>query len=197
MPPRFAILAFIAVAFGLYELWSEREVSRPPGIIAPAAPLQNPVADPVPPFEHRGWTIAPVADFKAQARVIGKAFYRWDATAGIAPVDLALAWGELSDSRVLADIRFSQHTRFLHYRFDTPPVAPERITNQTANVHVIPADATVERRLKAVRRGEVVTLEGWLVNASRSGRSWNTSLTRTDTGAGACEIMFVTNVSTR
>ena len=43
--------------------------------------------------------------------------------------------------------------------------------------------------------GQVIRLEGFLVDASRPGGwHWNTSMTRNDTGAGACELIYVESV---
>jgi hypothetical protein len=59
-------------------------------------------------------------------------------------------------------------------------------------MHMIPADAGVRGALKRVRKGQLVHIEGFLVDASRAGGwRWNTSLTRGDTGAGACELVYV------
>jgi hypothetical protein len=41
----------------------------------------------------------------------------------------------------------------------------------------------------------VVHLEGFLVDAARPGGwRWNTSMTRDDTGGGACELIYVERV---
>jgi hypothetical protein len=59
-------------------------------------------------------------------------------------------------------------------------------------MHMIPADAAIERRLKAVRPGQTVRIDGWLVEArGTDGWRWRSSITRDDTGAGACEVIFV------
>ena len=59
-------------------------------------------------------------------------------------------------------------------------------------MHMIPADDGVKYQLEQVRVGQVVHIEGFLVDASRAdGWHWNTSMTREDTGAGACELVYV------
>ena len=59
------------------------------------------------------------------------------------------------------------------------------------------ADAVVARQLKRLRVGQVVHLNGYLVNGVRDdGVYINTSLTRSDTGPGACEVMLVEEVDT-
>jgi hypothetical protein len=43
-----------------------------------------------------------------------------------------------------------------------------------------------------VRAGDRVRIEGWLVEATApDGWRWRSSLTREDTGNGACELVYV------
>jgi len=59
-------------------------------------------------------------------------------------------------------------------------------------MHMIPADDRIEKMLKSVRPGEVVKLSGYLVQVNASdGWHWKSSLTREDTGNGACEVVYV------
>jgi hypothetical protein len=53
----------------------------------------------------------------------------------------------------------------------------------------------VRRAIKKLRVGEVATMTGQLVDAHRpDGFSWPTSLTREDSGPGACELFYVRSV---
>ena len=48
------------------------------------------------------------------------------------------------------------------------------------------------RPLPKLRPGQLVTIDGYLVDVrGPGGFAWNTSRTRTDTGNGACEIVWV------
>jgi hypothetical protein len=59
-------------------------------------------------------------------------------------------------------------------------------------MHLIPATPAVEKRLKSLRPGQVVALKGYLVEVTGDGGfTWRSSLTREDTGAGACELIWV------
>jgi hypothetical protein len=65
-------------------------------------------------------------------------------------------------------------------------------------MHLIPADDGVERALSRVRPGHVVELRGQLVEArGDNGFQWRSSLTREDSGNGACEIVFVERAALR
>jgi hypothetical protein len=60
----------------------------------------------------------------------------------------------------------------------------------------VPADASVEHKLRKLRPGQIVHLSGYLVDVrGPGGFTWNTSLRRDDTGAGACEIMWIESVA--
>jgi hypothetical protein len=90
----------------------------------------------------------------------------------------------------------SQSSRFYWWRphADTL-VPPEMIITHSANTHVIPTDDRIMKELGRLRVGEVVRLTGTLVDANRDDGAWiRTSLTRNDTGAGACEVLLVESV---
>jgi ABC-type transport system involved in cytochrome c biogenesis ATPase subunit len=55
---------------------------------------------------------------------------------------------------------------------------------------VIPDNAVVRAVLGKLRRGSVVELAGELVDIEGENGSMRTSLTRVDTGAGACEVLL-------
>ena len=98
---------------------------------------------------------------------------------------------------VLAAFDISQSARFYSWRpHGALPIAREAVITHSANTHVIPADPEVRAQLKRLRVGEVVHLDGVLVDALRDdGATARTSLTRSDSGAGACEIMLVESVA--
>ena len=59
-----------------------------------------------------------------------------------------------------------------------------------------PADENVKARLLKVRKGEIVNLKGYLINVKhQDGWTWRSSLTREDSGAGSCELMWVSEVA--
>ena len=74
---------------------------------------------------------------------------------------------------------------------------PEEITRSATNAHLIPADDAIRAALFSMSPGSVVEIRGLLVNAkAEDGFYWNSSLSRTDSGAGACELIYVTRAST-
>ncbi len=147
-------------------------------------------------LQRDGYTIEPVADYSVRARVLSIERYRIGREADLSPVDFALGWGPMSDSAVVDRLTISQSNRWYQYRWnDAPPIEPSIIARTSANTHLVPATETIKNKLFDVRKGAVVTLSGYLVNIKHpDGWSWRSSLTRDDTGGGACELMYVTDV---
>lgn len=193
-----AILFGGLVAASLWQGWSQwqlRAVHPDDGILAPADPLQTDVeaADTI---VYGRWTLTPRARYDITARILSREDYHFDDLASLIPEDLALGWGAMSDNRVLRDFEISQSARFYYWQPIAPlPIPREDVIEHSANTHVIPADAGVRRELARLRVGEVVHLTGELVDGVRDdGRWFHTSLTRKDTGPGACEVMLVDTV---
>lgn len=147
------------------------------------APRQHDIA-PEPLFERQGWRVVAVADYALTARVLGNERYRFDALADIVPRDLALAWGPAARDDVQAQLKTWQSGRWLHWRTRGTrlPLARGVLTRSMANVHIVPIDDSVEHVLARTAPGE---------DGARVVRS---SRTRTDSGAGACEVLLVTAV---
>ena len=178
-----------------WDQWTHRRMHPPDGPIAEYEPLQSEVP-PVPTVVHGRWTLTPRAHYDITARVLGNERYKLDALASLVPEDLALGWGPMSDNRTLSQVEVSQSARFftLHLH-ENAGISPDTMITHSANTHVIPADRSIQKQLAGLRVGEVVRLTGTLVDATRDDGAWiRTSLTRTDTGAGACEVLLVESV---
>src|SRR5687767_15024732 len=189
MKPGFFIGAIIVSLYII--LWQEPEIPRPAGVLAPDEPYQRQLYTSL--FrEKNGYRIAPLATFDIRARVIAAARYRIGRESDLSPVDLVLGWGAMSDSKVLQQISFSQNGRAYTWRTNTFPVPREVIVTHSANMHMIPAAAEIAGQLKSIRPGNMVHLKGLLVEVtSTEGWRWKSSLTRADTGGGACELILV------
>ncbi len=191
------VLALAVIAFGVGSMLSNRPVARPPGVLAPDDPLQRELAD-VAPLQYQEYELTPRALFDLEARVLSAEQYRWDGGADLAPVDLALGWGPMSDSALLARFKVTQGARFYTLYPQDEAVDLTLALRHSANMHLIPANEAVRRTLESARAGQVVSLRGQLVDAARSdGYKWRTSLTRDDTGAGACELVYVDSAALR
>lgn len=157
------------------------------------SPLQSAVPSGVAAVRLQAATLTPLAGFRVEARVLGRRDYSSGRESDLSPTDLALGWGRMREDAVLARLEVSQSGRWYHYRWrDAPPIPPAEIVRSSANMHFIPADPVAARELAAVRTGDRVRVEGWLVEAvAPDGWRWRSSLTREDSGDGACELVYV------
>jgi hypothetical protein len=184
------------VVLGAYRWYSHRDIDRAPGVLAADAPLQRPLAG-AQPVERDGFRLRPRAEFRATVRVLHRENYSRGALARLMPTDFAVGWGPMSDSRVLQDIEISQGNRFYYWRTETWPIARQDIETHSANWHVIPENAAVRAVLDRLRSGSLVELRGTLVDIEGREGGMRTSLTRDDTGAGACEILLASSARLR
>ena len=189
------LLAVLVIAGGAW-WWRGRPLDQPPGVLAAADPIQT-EPESKDSWSFRGQRITPLAAFELQARVLGVERYRFDRAADLSPVDLALGWGPMSDSRILDAFQIRQRDRWYFWQAAHLPIAESAVITHSANMHMIPADRGAERRLLAVRPGQLVALRGKLVRVDGpDGWHWVSSLTRSDTGDGSCEVVWVDSVST-
>ena len=188
------LLLLLALALAWRD-WSHREIVHQPGVLVAELPRQLP-ADASAIIRLRDYSLTPRARFELRARVLSREDYRWDTGSGLAPMDLALGWGAMSDQAVLDRIEISQGARWYFTRYDPPaPLSDRDIIRHSSNMHVVPADAAILGRLRELRRGDLVWLSGLLVDADHdSGFRWRTSLSREDTGDGSCELFYVERV---
>jgi len=195
--PQLKIAAcWVAVLLGVW-IYINSDVPQPPGVLVTGDPQQTGIVE-------RHWArgdahFTALAQFDIRARVLSASHYTFDQQADLSPVDLALGWGRMSDTDVLAGIKITQSGRFYFWgprMGHTLPISRPEIISHSANMHMIPANDEVKKTLLAVKTGELVTIAGFLVEVKRpNGWKWRTSLTRTDTGGGACELVWVERVS--
>ena len=195
MARKLFILSVIALCYLLVRDWDSAPVSHPPGILVTAPPLQLDVQ--AEGFMVDDYRVTRRARFEIRARVLSTEPYYLHRESDLSPLDLALGWGPMSDTAVLDRIDISQSGRWYRTRYELPPpVSDQQIIYNSSNMHMIPATAYIGRSLEKVRVGDIVLLTGHLVDVDHdSGWHWRTSLTREDTGNGACEIVFVESIS--
>lgn len=153
------------------------------------------------------YNLTPVAEYKIQALVVHRMDYRFFSihnSDSIFPVDLCLIWGENLENKSYQnkDLSFSQDSRFCFFRWRREAsINPDLISNN----HLITNDPDILRIINQVKPGDQVSISGYLVNveAKKVGKvseydpsAFNlaTSLSRTDSGGGACEIIYIKNI---
>jgi len=185
------MLICFCVAVGAFAWWANRPVRHGPGVIAPDKPRQQALSNHQP-FRFNGYTLLPKAAFDIRARVLSKRRYRIGWGTDLCPIDLAMGWGPMSDEAVLKAIKIDQYNRYYVWSAKQLPVPLREIELSSANIHIVPASLEVRKLVLACRVGHLVRFSGYLVDVTGAdGARRTTSLTREDTGANACEIVFV------
>ncbi len=189
----FVKLGLVAAAIGAMWWFSPgRSIAHAPGVLVAVEPRQTSL----PGFsipDIAGWKLRAVADYELRGRVLGTKRYHSGASADLVPVDVAIGWGPMSDTRMLDALTFSMGNRFFFYEWENrPPLSDEEILRNVSNNHVIAANDQVRNTIANLRPGHLIYFRGYLVDATKPGEgSWVTSRRRDDRGNGACEIFYV------
>ena len=168
----------------------------PPRVERGGMPLQSEIPSTMPRLSMEGATLQPLAGFSIEARVLGREDYRMGREADFSPTDLALGWGRMTEDAVLGQLQISQGGRWYRYSWkNDPPIPLGEIVRSSANMHMLPADDAVAAALGDVEAGDRVRIDGWLVQVNApDGWRWRSSLSRTDTGAGSCELLWLERI---
>jgi hypothetical protein len=144
----------------------------------------------------RSYRLTPRASYDISARVVARERFRLAPAAGLIPWDLGLVWGPLVEEPYRSRLSYFQTSRILFWSWKDPSFDRPLIASHAANVHIVPATYLLSTVLRWVRTGDVIRIEGDLVDIEGpDGLTWKTSLTRTDTGPGACETIWVRSVT--
>ncbi len=147
-------------------------------------------------FRHEDYLITPLADFSITARILGVEKYYFDRGAELSPIDLALGWNRMSDPEVLRHFDISQGGRWYRWRLEHWVIPRSEIIASSANMHMIPANSQIEKRLKKLRKNQTISITGQLVAvAGDNNFQWRSSLSRTDSGNGSCELVWVESIA--
>ncbi|MDZ7724714.1 MAG: hypothetical protein U5R06_18370 [candidate division KSB1 bacterium] len=185
------IVILLVAGLALFLFFPQGKLTYGPGRIAPDAPEQKRLLN-AEAKRVNGYQVQPLAQFNMEARALSTRKYYFGQESRLSPLDVVFGWGPMSDERVLEHISISQGNRWYHWRSSDLPIPKSSIQLHSANMHLIPSNERVKKKLKQIKIGHVVQLKGKLVRIGASdGWSWKSSLSRTDTGAGSCEIIWV------
>lgn len=164
------------------------------------SPLQSDIGNRIQEIKLGESNIIPLAGFSLQARVLSRENYSFDPGAEFSPVDLALGWGPMADPGMAEKLNVNQSTRWYRYSWsgEGPPIPLNEIISHSANMHMVPASNAVAESLKHISKNDVVELNGWLIRIEKNnGWRWQSSLSRDDSGDGACELVYVCSINVK
>lgn len=144
----------------------------------------------------KSYKMMKLSTFEGEFRVLSREDYHTGREAEISPTDLALGWGAMADPQVYKQLSIRQSNRWYYWRYENEPPIPRReIETHSANMHIIPVNKAVAQKLSKVDDNDLINLKGQLVEVSANdGWVWRSSLSREDTGNGACELFLVESI---
>ncbi|OGB65633.1 hypothetical protein A2296_02650 [candidate division CPR3 bacterium RIFOXYB2_FULL_35_8] len=157
-------------------------------------------------FDREGYRyeVTPLFDYEINGFIVSSynyAFIRFYKRDNVFPVDLCMLWGKNMETKIYQskDVNFSQDTRFCYFSY-TGEVSFNH--DEISNNHIVVDNDMLEKQFTSLNSGDQVRIKGKLVNIKATSISklneydppyfeWNTSTTREDSGAGACETIYV------
>ncbi|TVS02862.1 MAG: hypothetical protein EA413_11725 [Cyanobium sp. PLM2.Bin73] len=114
--------------------------------------------------------------------------------------DVCVIWGENASNGSYRQARFHSGEITCFVRFPSAPAGQAFVPRALSNNHLLAVDPALRRQLRNLRRGDQIALRGYLASYSHdqptgtgSGQGYwrGTSISRDDTGNGACETIYV------
>lgn len=137
-----------------------------------------------------------MASFSSRVLVLSRRDYptsKEDPLSAVSPTDLAVAWGPAATAAAREAVELWQVNRRYAWRARKSDMETSGVGDfmrHSGNWHMVPGAPEVASELKRVRKGDVVRIEGDLVQVVfDNGVYFKSSMTRDDTGDGACEII--------
>lgn len=148
-------------------------------------------------FDENIVTLEPQAEYEVSALILSRKNYYFEFGAKVMPTDLALGWGDMGDPEKNQGIKVTQSGRWYYFNYDNNATLKGRyMATHSSNHHTIPASDEIKKAIGRTKKGQLIRLSGYLVDITTEGENFDrkSSTTRTDTGAGSCEIMYVLEV---
>ena len=188
------LIIFVLLCGGGYYYWTTRPVTYGPGVVAPDKPVQE-AAFNIDKIHYKNFDIETKAKIKLEARVLSIEHYYFDKYADLTPTDIVFGWGPMSDEANLNALMVRQSERDYSFEIIKPPIQQQKMWRSTANMHLIGSTQEVRNQLNSVRKGQILRIKGYLINAqSPDGWTMKTSLTRDDIGKDASELVWINSL---
>jgi len=196
------LLVLVSLIVSLVAFWNRNEL---PASITPVPPvLQEPVQTPddLPPFNTRfrsiEYRVDPQYRYLLHGLVVsfrhhdGSSFMHRNARDHLNMLDVCVVWGRNVDPALLAEFSFWNGIFTCEFRTDSRDAWQRFDDVAVSNNHLLSDDPDLREAVRGLRVGDQIVVEGWLASyGAEGGAERGTSTTRTDTGNGACETIFV------
>ncbi|MGM0545077.1 MAG: hypothetical protein ACQEST_00010 [Bacteroidota bacterium] len=189
------IFALIVIG-GIYYYWDTRPVHHGPGVVAPQTPMQE-ATHKEDKLNFKGYEITPKATINLEARVLSIKNYYFDEYSELMPTDIVFGWGPMSDERNLGSLMVRQSDRSFYWEMTKAPIAKGEMWRHASNMHLIGSTQQIRKKINDLRKGHVVRIEGYLVDASSPDEGWmlESSLNRDDIGRNSNELVWINSLT--
>jgi hypothetical protein len=199
------ILLPVAAAAFAVSFFTQNRLPGPGAILEPLRQEPVQTADGLPePFEatrkNVTYTVTPLAAYELwglvvsyhhSASFIDISHKQWNDF--LNTKDVCVIWGKNVETGVYKRMTFRNRDFTCYFRY------PDRETGELfaerclSNNHLLPGDPLVADTVLRARKGDQIHLKGWLVSYGVKGTPYarRSSLSRTDRGNGACEVVYV------
>jgi hypothetical protein len=192
---RFIQLIFLLlVALSIYSFIKKRELPAYTEFakVTRYDPVQTPSSRPAfsVAFEDRTHPITPLHEYEIAGMIVSCGFsetlseYYKDR---LNILDVGLIWGDNLDPEIYRKVKFHTNGVRLFWKAKNRSDFDKIDETKISNNHLLCVDPELTKQVKALKRGDVISIKGFLANYS--GRK--SSVTRTDRGDGACEVLWV------
>ncbi len=189
---RFILLGI--VAFSGFYIWSVFPVNHGPGELSQSKPKLERLTWEKP-FQFKDATIVPLRKISGEVRILEKKRYFLDNKREYSPLDVLVGWKALSDERNLDHIHFSLGDRYFEYKFTRPPLPVNEILSQIDLWHLVPSNEEIDTQIKRLRKGNVISIEGYLVDIEPETKyAWRSELVKPKNQNLKNTIVWITDI---
>jgi hypothetical protein len=111
--------------------------------------------------------------------------------------DVCVIWGGNIESEVYQEMKFKNGSFTCYADFKSGVdrnVIYQKFKNEAlSNNHLLSADGEINKKIRKARDGDQIHLKGYLVQYAHDDFQRGSSITRTDSGNGACETIYLTD----
>lgn len=124
-------------------------------------------------IETENFIINPKFEISGTVRVIAKNRYWFEHMSSISPFDLLLSWDRMSDEDLLTRMLVNIEDRSYEVQMTKPPYQQGNIHQHLLMTHVIPATEQIHDKISSLRRGQLISVSGYIVDIeNRYGNRW-------------------------
>lgn len=146
-----------------YFLWEQRPVKYGPGIVAESEPRIEKITFSRP-IETKNYIITPRYEIEGTVRVIAQKNYWFDEMRHISPTDLIIAWDRMSNDELLSKMLININERSYSVQMAKPPFMRSNIHDYLIMAHSIPSSELIHEKLVSLRRGQLISFSGYIVD---------------------------------